>query len=170
MENENSFNKLRTTGIRINYLYVCKRKLWLFDRGIGMENTSDKVLLGSLLGDSSYPKEEKRNILIDSFIQIDLLDGDTIREIKYSNKLKEADRAQILYYLYYLKILGINKKGMLNYPKMRKREEIILTEQLEKRVEEDLEKIKRVLGMPNPPKVEKKPFCSKCAYYELCWS
>ncbi|MGB4644385.1 MAG: Dna2/Cas4 domain-containing protein, partial [Dictyoglomaceae bacterium] len=29
----------RVTGIKINYLFVCERKLWLFDRGIGMEHT-----------------------------------------------------------------------------------------------------------------------------------
>jgi len=170
MEEENSFNKLKTTGIKINYLHVCKRKLWLFDRGIGMESTSDKVLLGSLLGDYSYPKEEKRDILIDNLIQIDLLDKDAIREIKYSNKLKDADKAQILYYLYYLKKLGIYKKGVLNYPKMRKREEVILTEKLEKEVEDDLKEVKKILDLNRPPEVEKKPFCARCAYYEFCWS
>jgi len=27
---------LKIRGIMVNYLYVCERKLWLFDRGIGI--------------------------------------------------------------------------------------------------------------------------------------
>ncbi|MCX7942697.1 MAG: CRISPR-associated protein Cas4, partial [Dictyoglomaceae bacterium] len=44
-----NLQNLKITGIKINYLFVCERKLWFFDRGIGMENTSDKVLLGKLI-------------------------------------------------------------------------------------------------------------------------
>jgi CRISPR/Cas system-associated exonuclease Cas4 (RecB family) len=39
------FQSLKTTGIKVNYLYVCEKKLWLFDRGIQMESKSDKVLM-----------------------------------------------------------------------------------------------------------------------------
>jgi len=170
MEKDDTFDKLRITGLKVNYLHVCKRKLWFFDKGIGLENTSDKVLLGALLQDYSYPKEKKRDVLIDDLIQIDLLGADTVREIKYSDKLKEADRAQILYYLYYLKKNGIHKIGVINYPKMKKREEIILTEELEKEVENDLIKVREVLNLDRPPKADRKPYCSKCAYYEFCWS
>jgi len=163
------FQALKTTGIRINYLHVCERKLWLFDRGIGMEQTSDKVLLGKLLGEYSYPREQTRDVLIDNLIRIDIMDKDTIREVKYSNRLQEADRAQILYYLYYLKRLGIEKKGIINYPKMRRREEVVLTEEAEKKVEADLKRINKILSLKNPPEVKRKPYCKKCAYYELCF-
>jgi len=120
VNNDIDFQLLKTNGIKINYLHVCERKLWLFDRGIGMEQTSDKVLLGKLLGEYSYPREETRDVMIDNLIRIDILDDETIREVKYSNKLAEADRIQLLYYLYYLKRLGIEKKGIINYPKMRR--------------------------------------------------
>ncbi len=166
---EIDFQSLKTNGIKINYLHVCERKLWLFDRGIGMEQTSDKVLLGKLLGEYAYPREQTRDVLIDNLIRIDILDSETIREIKYSNRLKEADRAQILYYLYYLKRLGIEKRGVINYPKMRRREEVVLTEEAEKAVESDLRRVHEVLSLKNPPEAKRKPYCTKCAYYEFCY-
>ena len=161
----------KITGLRINYLYICHRKLWLFDRGITMEDRSDRVLMGKLLEKHSYPSEphENREVLIDNLINIDIVDSDTIREVKYSNRMKEADRIQILYYLYYLKRLGVEKKGAINYPKIRRREEIILTEEGEHEVESALRQTREILDMPAPPPLERKPFCTKCAYYEFCF-
>lgn len=163
------FQSLKTTGIKVNYLYVCERKLWLFDRGITMESKSDKVMMGKLLGESAYPKEEKRDILIDNLISIDILDDDTIREVKFSNKLKNADKIQILYYLYYLEQLGINKKGVIHYPKMKKKEEVELTDEARTEVEKSLIKIKQILEKEAPPPIDQKSYCTKCAYFEFCF-
>ncbi|HOP95609.1 MAG TPA: CRISPR-associated protein Cas4 [Dictyoglomaceae bacterium] len=159
----------RVTGIKINYLFVCERKLWLFDRGIGMEHTSEKVLLGKLLDEFSYPKEKKRRVLIDDLISIDILNEDEIREIKYSNKLEKPNRMQILYYLYYLKKLGIQKKGVLNYPKQKRREIVELTPVEEKKIEDAIKRIEEIIKMDTPPPVEKKKYCKRCAYYEFCF-
>ncbi len=168
-EHKLDFQNLRTTGVKINYLYVCERKLWLFDRGISMESGSDKVLMGKLLGEYSYPREEKKEILIDNLINIDIVGDKEIREVKYSNKLKHADRIQILYYLYYLKKLGVEKRGVINYPKMRKKEEIMLTSEAEQEVELALFRVKEILAMDKPPVLQRKHYCSKCAYFEFCW-
>lgn len=156
-------------GTHLNYLFVCHRKLWLFDRGITMEDRSDRVLMGKLLGQYSYPAEEKKEVLIDNLINIDIVEGDTIREVKYSNRMQEADRIQILYYLYYLKRLGIEKKGTINYPKMRKKEEIILTPENEEKVEAALREVKNILDLEKPPPLERKSYCTRCAYYEFCF-
>lgn len=166
MEN---FEDLKTTGIKINYLYVCERKLWLFDRGISLEKDSDKVMLGKLLGEYSYPREDKKELLIDNLICVDIVGEDTIREVKYSDRLKSADRIQILYYLYFLKQLGIEKQGIINYPKIRKKEEIILTKEAEKEVESALVRVKEILTMDKAPPLQKRPYCTKCAYYEFCF-
>ncbi len=166
---DTDFQALKTTGIKVNYLYVCERKLWLFDRGITMESRSDKVLMGKLLGESSYPREEKRELLIDNLINIDIAGDEEIREVKYSNRLAHADRIQLLYYLYYLRQLGIEKRGVINYPKMRKREEVVLTPETEKEVETALIRVKEILEMEKPPSLQRKPYCTKCAYYEFCW-
>jgi len=164
-----NFQSLKTTGIKVNYLYVCERKLWLFDRGIQMESKSDNVLIGKLLGEDSYPREEKRDMMIDNLINIDIVGNNEIREVKYSNRMYNADRIQLLYYLYYLKQLGIEKKGIINYPKMRKREEIILTDDGAREVEAALVRVKEIVGMDKPPELQKKPYCTKCAYYEFCF-
>lgn len=161
--------ELRITGIKINYLFVCERKLWLFDRGVSMEHTSENVLLGKLIEESSYLSEEKRKILIDDLICIDIVSEDEIREVKYSNKLEEPNRMQLLYYLYYLKKLGIVKKGVLNYPKQRKRELLELTLENEKRVEEAINRVEEIIRREKPPPVIKKKYCKKCAYYEFCF-
>ncbi|MFN3479513.1 MAG: Dna2/Cas4 domain-containing protein, partial [Thermodesulfovibrionales bacterium] len=126
VEDRLDFQSLKTNGIKVNYLYVCERKLWLFDRGIQMEARSDRVLMGKLLGEYSYPREETKEVLIDNLINIDIVGDYEIIEVKYSNRLAHADRIQLLYYLYYLKQLGIEKRGVINYPKMRKREEVVL--------------------------------------------
>jgi len=169
MERLSDLDTIRITGVKINYLYVCERKLWLFDRGISLEKESDKVLLGKILGEYAYPREKKKEILIDNLINIDIVGEGEIREVKYSNRLKEADRIQILYYLYYLKQMGIEKRGVLNYPKQRKREEMILTPQAEKEVVVALKRVKEIINQPHPPPVRKLPYCRKCAYYEFCW-
>ncbi|MCX7914609.1 MAG: CRISPR-associated protein Cas4, partial [Thermodesulfovibrionales bacterium] len=127
------------------------------------------VLMGKLLSKYSYPAEEKREFLIDNLINIDIVGSFEIREIKYSNRLAHADRIQLLYYLYYLKQFGIEKKGVINYPKMRRREEVILTPEAEKEVENALLKVQKILIMDKPPELMRKPYCKKCAYYEFCW-
>jgi len=170
MIDEIDFQSLKTTGIKVNYLYVCERKLWLFDRGIQMEASSDKVLLGKLLGEHSYPREAKKEMLIDNLINIDIVGDDEIREVKYSNRLAHADRIQLLYYLYFLKQLGIAKTGVINYPKMRKREEVILTDAAGREVEEALMRVQEILWLDKPPHLQKKLYCSRCAYYEFCFA
>lgn len=166
---EIDFQSLKTTGIKVNYLYVCERKLWLFDRGIQMESKSDKVLMGKLLGENSYPCENKKEVLIDNLINIDIVGDDEIREVKYSNRMHHADRIQLLYYLYYLRQLGLEKRGVINYPKMRKRKKIDLTDDAVKEVETTLMRVQEILRLDKPPHLQKKPYCSRCAYYEFCW-
>ncbi|KJU82835.1 crispr-associated protein cas4 [Candidatus Magnetobacterium bavaricum] len=101
------------TGVKVNYLYVCQRKLWLFDRHITMEAESDSVMLGKSLEQSAYPLEKSREIMIDNLIKLDVVGPDTIREIKLSGSIADADRAQILYYLFILKQRGINKTNII---------------------------------------------------------
>ncbi|HIE59136.1 MAG TPA: CRISPR-associated protein Cas4 [Hydrogenothermaceae bacterium] len=169
METEIDFEELKTNGVKINYYFICKRKLWLFDRKISMENQSDKVLMGKLLHEESYKRDKPKEVLIDNLISIDIVDISNIREIKYSDKMQTADKMQILYYLYYLKNLGIQKKGIINYPKQRKREFIELTEKDEKEIEKTLVEINKILKNTKPPPKIDVPYCKKCAYFEFCY-
>ena len=119
---------LNIQGIKINYYFICKRKLWLFSKGITMEQENDRVMSGKIIHENSYKREKNREILVDNLIRLDIVNKDYVREIKISSKMESADKMQLYYYLYYLKRLGIEKKGVLNYVKERKIEEIELTE------------------------------------------
>lgn len=166
---EFELEKFKTQGVKVNYYYICKRKLWLFDKGISMENTSDRVLQGKVVHENSYQRQQKKEILIDDIIKLDIMDRDYVKEVKISSKMEKPDKMQLLYYLYYLKELGINKKGTVNYVKEKRVEEIELTPKYEEEIKNTLIDIKNIINFDKPPKVVKLLYCTKSAYYEFCY-
>jgi len=164
------FEKYKTQGIKVNYYYICKRKLWLFDKGISFEKNFDRVLQGKILHENTFQREKHKDLLIDDMIKIDVVADDHIKEVKISSKMKNPDIMQLLYYLFYLKQLGISKKGTINYVKEKKVVEVELTEEDEKEIKTALIDIKEILMMKKPPEVKKLPYCKKCAYYEYCYA
>lgn len=163
-----SLVSLRLNGVKVNYFFICQRKLWLFDRGVHMERNSDRVFLGKLLDEESFPRKRKR-ITIDDLIAIDILDDTTVYEVKYSRAFEKASKMQLGYYLYYLRKLGIEREGILSYPRLRKREKVILADDLIREIETALLKIQEVLASPSPPLAVRKPYCSACSYFEFCF-
>ena len=158
------------TGTMINYYFICKRKLWYFADGIGMEGENEDVCIGKIIDEQSY-KREKKNVMIDEVINIDCLQSwKIVHEVKKSRKLDAAGRWQLLYYIWILRKKGIPiEKGILDYPLLKKREEIYLTEESEAELIEVLDKIKEILDLKLPPAVINKQYCKKCAYYEFCY-
>ena len=146
---------LNIQGIKINYYFICKRKLWLFSKGITMEQENDRVMSGKIVHENSYKREKNREILVDNLIRLDIVNKDYVREIKISSKMESADKMQLYYYLYYLKRLGIEKKGILNYVKERKIEEIELTEDKIIEIENIILEIQKIENMKKPPKLKK---------------
>ena len=174
------------TGTHINYYFVCKRKLWLFAHGVQMEQTSDAVLLGKLIDESSYQREDK-SIDIDGAIVIDWIDEKQgiLHEVKKSDKMEEAHRWQVLYYLWYLKQKGveiadnriaeyqdgkIHLRGEIDYPKLKQKLEVILTQEAEKELEAIMKNITEIIAREQPPERINKKFCKTCSYFELCWA
>ena len=49
----------RVTGVMIYYYFVCKRKLWYFINEINMESDNENVMLGKLLDENSYRRDDK---------------------------------------------------------------------------------------------------------------
>ena len=161
---------LKIQGVKINYYYICKRKLWLFSKGITMEQNSNRVESGKILHENSY-KRMTKEVLIDDIIKLDIIKGEHVREVKVSSKMQEADEMQLYYYLYYLKkVLGLEKKGLINYVKEKKQDELILTSEIEDKIESTLININNLCKEKYPPKLEKLPYCSECAYYEFCFA
>lgn len=158
---------LKVQGVKINYYYICKRKLWLFSKGITMEQNSNRVESGKILHENSYKRMKTKEVLIDDILKLDIIKGDHVREVKISSKMQEADEMQ----LYYLKkVLGIEKKGLINYVKEKKQDELILTPQIEEKIENTLIDIKNLCKSISPTKLVKFPYCNKCAYFEFCFA
>jgi len=49
-----SIKPMTITGVKVNYYFICKTKLWLFSHNIQMEKESEDVLMGKLLYESRY--------------------------------------------------------------------------------------------------------------------
>lgn len=160
----------KITGVMLYYYFVCKRKLWFFSNDLTMEQGNELVEIGKLVDETSY-RREKKNILIDETINIDFLkDWKVIHEVKKSRKINEASKWQIKYYIWVLKEKGINiEKGILDYPLLRKREEVFLNREDEEKLKNTLKEINEILLSEIPPQIVKKSICKKCAYYELCY-
>lgn len=134
-----------------------------------MEHNSEAVLTGKLLHESSFSRNKNKEITVDDIITLDMLDDEYVKEIKLSSKMTTADKMQLYYYLYYLKQMGIERKGKLHYVKEKKTEEIYLTEEIQEEIESALEDINEIINKNNIPPVINKPYCKKCSYYELCY-
>lgn len=160
---------LKVQAIKVNYYYVCKRKLWLFDKGISMESDNDNVLEGKLIHQDAYPQFQRRETLIDNLLRIDIIQGEYVKDIKKSSKMRDCDVMQLAYYLFYLKQMGIEKKGTINYVKERRIENIELSDELEKEVKKALVDIYEITKHKKPPAREKLPYCKSCAYYIFCF-
>jgi len=157
------------TGTQINYYLVCPRKLWLFSHGLGMEHTSDLVSIGKLVHEEGY-KRKFKEVEIER-IKIDFLErgGVEVHEVKKSRRIEKAHRLQLLYYLYYLWRKGIEARGVINYPLLRRKVVEELTEEARAEIERILAEVESVLSMGNPPPPKKRGYCRRCSYYELCW-
>ena len=127
--------------------------------------------LGVLLHETSYPRLPRRELLIDSLIKVDIIEGSgKVLEVKHSPTMNNAAQLQVLYYLYYLKRKGVSELvGELRFPRQRRREEVVLTEENEGKIETTLRKIKEVKDLLSPPKAEWGAICRRCAYSEICW-
>jgi CRISPR-associated exonuclease Cas4 len=159
------------TGTEINYYFVCHRKLWLFARNLQMEQESEDVRIGRLVHDHSYTREPRKEIQLEG-IKLDFVDlrEGVVHEVKKSKSIEPAHRWQLLYYLYVLKNTGAKGlKGEIDYPLLKRREEVSLTDESEKELLNIIDNVEEVKGQPCAPEKIRKSFCKTCSYFELCW-
>ncbi len=163
---------MQITGTHFNYYQVCHRKLWLFANGLQMESTSDLVTEGRLIHEYSYKRRSDKfqEIAIDG-IKIDYFDAKNkvVHEIKKSNKHEDAHEWQLKYYLYVLKKHAYDGCiGLLEYPKLRKTEEIHLYAEDEKRITEMIKDISRIIKADDCPGKLPLKRCRNCSYFDFC--
>lgn len=160
---------VRITGLMVQYYHVCKRELWFMSRGIDIDRDTPNIQRGSHVDETSY-RDNRRSFTVDGRISLDLLDDGDVMEVKVSSALEEPPRMQLLYYLWYLdRIHGVEKSGVLAYPKERSRERVDLTEETAAEIESTLAGIIEVVEADSPPPLEKKPYCDSCLYQDICW-
>jgi len=164
---------MRISASHITYYHICHRKLWLHHRGMRMEDNSQAVAEGQLIGTTTYNRRAKKwKELSLGAAKIDHFDPqtNTIREVKKSAKLEHAHVAQVQYYLFLLKQRGIPEaKGLIEYPKQRKTREVILDHAKKKEVEVWKVDIERIVNLPNCPELVKKSYCKSCSFYDFCF-
>jgi len=165
------------TGTQLNYLVVCHRKLWLFSNGIEMERENEAVQIGKQIGQDSYNRE-KKEINLDNQIVLDWAEakvGDdgvlVVHEVKKSKSVSSAHRLQMLFYLDFLRAKGVPARGVIDYPEIKQRETVELDAAGESELQEALCQVKAILASEDvPPRLDNLRFCSRCAYFDLCYS
>lgn len=157
------------TGVMVSYYFICRTKLWLYSHNITLERDYDAVRQGKEIHENSYKREKKEielpGMKLDFVRKGDVLE---IHEVKKSRKMKEADRYQLLYYLYRLDSMGIRATGVLNYPLLKETVRIVPDAEDFEKIKRIEEEIKRIISGPYiEPKYRK--ICRKCAYFEFCF-
>jgi CRISPR-associated exonuclease Cas4 len=162
------------TGTHIAYLHTCHRKLWLFAHGVHMEHHSDTVAEGKLISETTYlGRARKYTELAVEGIKIDFYDPKRriVHEVKKSNKLEQAHIAQVKYYLAVLSRKGIEKpSAILEYPKLKRSEEILWDDGILLEVSSWEEKVREIIHSATSPPLVSKAICKSCSYFELCFA
>ena len=159
----------RITGVMIYYYFVCKRKLWYFCHEIRMESDNENVMLGKILDDTSYKRDDK-HIDIDGIISIDFIrENHELHEVKKSKAIEEAGIWQTKYSLYYLEKRGVeNLHAQIDYPLLRKNRTVELTEEDRKQLDTVIDEIIHIKNQELPGDLQRSKLCYKCAYGDLC--
>lgn len=157
----------------INLYHVCKRELWLHYNGVQMEYNSDLVADGKLLGEITYPeRSEKYTELQLGNIKIDYYDARNkiVHEIKRSNQVELAHIAQVKYYLYKLRQIGIEGAiGVLEYPRLRQKNTVLLKDEDLVNIKKWEQDIYQICGSDSCPPVIHAKICKSCSYYDFCY-
>ncbi len=173
---------MNLTATQINYYRVCHRKLWLFANNIQMEQTSDLVADGKLVEAESYQHRGERFSQINLFYEwddisfsgkVDYFDAKNkvIHETKRSNKVEQAHIWQVKFYLWLMKLNNIEaEKGIIEYPKLREREEVYLEEKDIDYLEKTVREIEVLIEHEECPPVINARICKSCSYYDFCYS
>ncbi|MEW6131057.1 MAG: CRISPR-associated protein Cas4 [Acidobacteriota bacterium] len=157
------------TGTELGYYFICHKKLWWFTHGVQMEQGNERVKIGKLVHETAYARK-KKELEIDNKIVIDWQEDGIIHETKLTDKMETAHEMQLLYYLYYLKLKGVeNLRGEIDYPKLRRKHPVELTPENEARVKAALDDMQRITDGKRPPEVKWMKICRSCSYAELCW-
>jgi len=165
----------------VNLYRVCPRECWLHANGINMEQTSDLVADGKIIEEESYQQRSERYSQIELSAEyeglnlvgkIDFFDtrDKVVHETKRSNKVEQAHIWQVKFYLWLLELNDIEtEKGILEYPRLREREEVYLDEEDITYLKKTILEIETVVNNKVCPPVIKARICRSCSYNDFCY-
>jgi CRISPR-associated exonuclease Cas4 len=160
------------TATLIWYYSICHREVWLMGRQITPDQDNTNVEIGRFIQEQSYQREKKEVNL--GGLKVDLLRRDggelVVGEVKKSSHFKESARMQLGFYLKELKAKGVSARGELLFPEEKRKETVILDQELEQELEQVERDILRIIYLEAPPEPKKVNWCRKCAYAEFCWT
>ncbi len=158
------------TGSMVQAYMMCKRQAWLVAHRLSPDEDHDYLVLGRLINSQTYQRE--RRDVIFGHLALDLIRRGSqhlvVGEVKKSSRGAEAARMQLGFYLIELEEMGIEAEGELLFPEERKKERIVLDDELRQIVVEIREQIKQLAGHEVPPSPEDRSPCRHCAYAEFC--
>ena len=189
MEGGKKVEDVRVTGMMIHYLYICHRKLWLLPRGVFFSGENYFLKMGKLIEEKFLYERSRENkeledkdskiYLNEGYLQgqIDYIDKEgnclIVGEIKRSGRARKAALMQIAFYLYILKLKGIeNIKGKLLLDEEKEEVEVILSDELEREVKKAIMQVKSICRQPHIPKAIplEKHFCRGCSFKDFCFA
>lgn len=169
----------------IGYLVRCPRQAWLSLHHLWMEQESDTVALGRLLGATAYSREKKeldlevegpgRVRLVGRIDHADLRDG-VLHEVKKSPSAHEAHLWQLRFYLWLLRLADVTRAdgepftGRLDYPALRRTQEVTLDDDDIAHLAALAQRLSALAEAPHPPpRLPERKACFGCSYEELCY-
>lgn len=176
---------LRIGGMLVGYYLICPRKAWLSMRGLWMEQESQAVALGRLVGASSYTRRNKELMLtaeapdgtpLVGKVDWAQLDAGVLHETKKGRSCEDAHRWQLRFYLWLLSLNGVTglggepMRGEINYPRLRRTEPVHLRPKHKERLADIVRALRTLARQPDPPpRIDRRAFCRRCAFEELCY-
>lgn len=159
-------------GTLIWYYMICPRQVWLMAHQLNPDEDNPDLEYGRFLQREAYRREKKEVSLDRSKMDfLDRVHGEMIVvEVKKSSRAIESNRLQLAHYLLTLEENGIYVKGELRFPDERKRETVILDDQLRQHVLSVRAAVRRIMVDENPPAPQKTKWCRSCAYAFFCWA
>jgi CRISPR-associated exonuclease Cas4 len=105
-------------------------------------------------------------------VKIDFYDAKNkvVHEVKKSDKVENAHKAQVLYYLYKLLKNGVEgAMGIIEYPKLRQTETVEWTSDSLATILQWEKEITEIMARENCPATIKAKICKSCSYHDFCY-
>jgi CRISPR-associated exonuclease Cas4 len=148
-----------------------------------MEDTSDFVAEGKLIGETTYQQRPIKYTEIEISYQlteqtlltckIDYFDVNKkiVHEIKKTDSREAAHEWQVKFYLWILRMNNIlAESGIIEYPKLRETREVGLSDEDIKELNKIVIDIQIILNSDLIPDKVQFKYCKNCSYYEFCYA